>query len=64
MIIQYTGKKHFCRYCVQAFRKAEKLKCHIKDCFKVIGKQTINMSEKGKYVKFRNCEREKKNHHS
>ena len=30
------------------------LKCHIKDCFKINGKQTIKMPKKGEYVKFKN----------
>ena len=50
-------RKHFCRYCLQAFRTAGKLKCHIKDCFKINGKQTIKMPKKGEYVKFKNFER-------
>ena len=25
---QHRGRKHFCRYCLQAFRTAEVLKCH------------------------------------
>ena len=25
----HRGRKHFCLYCLQTFRKAEKLKCHI-----------------------------------
>ena len=33
------GRKHFCRYYLQAFRSEEILKIHIKNCFKVIGKQ-------------------------
>ena len=33
------------------------LKCHIKDYFKINGKQKIAMSEKGEYVKFKNYER-------
>ena len=33
------GRKHFCGYYLQAFRSEEILKTHIKDCFKVIGKQ-------------------------
>ena len=41
----YRGRKHFCRYCLQAFRTVEKLKCRIKDCFKINGKQTIPDSE-------------------
>ena len=35
------GRKHFCCYCLQAFRTTEKLKCYIEDCFKINGKQTI-----------------------
>ena len=50
----HWGRKHFCRYCLQAFVTEEILKCHIKDCFKVNGKQTIKMSKKDKYVKFKN----------
>ena len=33
----HRGRKHFCRYCLQAFGTVEKLKCHIKDCFKING---------------------------
>ena len=39
-------KKHFCRYCLQAFSTEEILK-HIKDCFKINGKQKIIMPKKG-----------------
>ena len=53
----HHGKKHFCCYCLQAFRTAGKLKCHIKDCFKINGKQTIKMSKKVKYIKFKNFRR-------
>ena len=52
----HCGRKHFCGYCLQAFRTAEKLKCHIKDCFKSNGKHTIKMPKKGEYVKFKNFE--------
>ena len=48
----HCGRKHFCGYCLQAFRTAEKLKCHANNCFKVNGKQTINMPKKGEYIKF------------
>ena len=44
-------------HCLQVFRKPEKLKCHIKDCFKINSKQTIKMSKKGVCVKFKNIER-------
>ena len=39
---------------MQAFRTVEKLKCHIKDCSKINGKQTIKMSKKGEYIQFKN----------
>ena len=52
----HQGRKHFC-YCLQAFRTAEILKCHIKDCFKINGKQTVKMPTKGEHMKFKNFER-------
>ena len=39
-------KKHFCRYCLQAFSTDEILKIHIKDCFKNNGKQKVIMHKK------------------
>ena len=50
----HHGRKHFCNYCWQAFRTAEKLKCHIKYCFKINCKQTIKMPKKGENIKFKN----------
>ena len=50
----HHGKKYFCRYCLQAFKTAEKLKCHIKDCFKINDKQIIKIPKKGEYIKFKN----------
>ena len=36
IIIHYiVEEKTFFRYCLQAFRTADVLKCHIKDCFKI-----------------------------
>ena len=32
------GREHFYCYYLQAFRTAEKLKCKIKDCFKINAK--------------------------
>ena len=61
--ILYRGRKHSCRYFLQGFRTAEKLKCHIKDSFKINGEETIKMSKKGEYIKFKNFGR-KKIHHS
>ena len=44
----YRGTKHFCWYHLQAFITEEILKHHISS------KQTIKMSKKGEYVKFKN----------
>ena len=47
MIIHYIVEENiFCRYYLLAFVTEETLKCHIKDCFKINGKQTIKMPEK------------------
>ena len=53
----HRGRKHFCYYCLQAFSPEEILKSHIKDCFEINGKQTIMVSKKGEYIKFKNFER-------
>ena len=53
----HRGRKHFYRYCLHAFIAEEILKHHIKDCFKINGKQMIKMPKKGEYVKFKNFER-------
>ena len=45
----HRERKHFLRYCLQAFKKAEKLKCHIK--------QRIRMPKNDEHVKFKNFER-------
>ena len=50
-------KTYFYRYCLQTFREKEILKRHIKDCFKINGKQKIIMPKKGEYVKFKNYEK-------
>ena len=44
---------HFCRYCLQAFSTEEILKRHMKDCFKINGKQKIMMSKKDESIKFK-----------
>ena len=56
--ILHRGRKHFCRYCLQAFGTAERLKFHIKDCFKFNSKQTIKMPKKVKYIKLKNLGRQ------
>lgn len=40
------GKNFFCCYCLKAFRTSEKLRCHIKYCLKINGKQRIKMQKK------------------
>ena len=42
----HHGRKYCCHYCLQAFRTAEKFKCHIKDCLKINGKQRNKMPKK------------------
>ena len=42
----HRWRKHFCLYCLQAFRTTEKLNCRIKNSFKINGKQTIKMPKK------------------
>ena len=56
----HRRRKNFCRYCLQAFRTAGSLKYHIKDCFKINGKQRMKISAMDEYVKFKNYERESK----
>ena len=47
MIIHYTvEEKHFCCYCLQPFSREETLNCHVKDYFKINGKQMIKIPEK------------------
>ena len=50
----HRGRKRFCRFSLQALSTEEILKRHIKDCFKINGKQRILMPIKGEYIKFRN----------
>ena len=55
--INYCIIKHFCCYCLQAVSTEEIVKHHIKDYFKINGKQKIIMSTKGEYVKFKTYEK-------
>ena len=56
VIIYYiVEKKRFCHYCLHVvivFIREEFLRSHIKDYFKINGKQTIKMSKKGENVKY------------
>ena len=56
----HRGRKNFCCYCLQVFSAEEILKSHIKDCFKINGKQKIMMPKKGEFGKFKNYERKVK----
>ena len=40
--------------------KLSLLKRHAKDCFKINGKQIINIPKKSKYVKFKKCQKKNK----
>ena len=42
----HLRRKHFCLYCLRAFRTAEKLKFHINDDFESNTKKQIKMPEK------------------
>ena len=53
----HRGRKHYCRYCLEAFRTADALKTHIKNCFKINGKQRSKMPKKKEYAEFKNYER-------
>ena len=41
--LSYLGKKFFCPCCLNASITKEIFKRHIKDCFQIIGKQTIKL---------------------
>ena len=51
------GRKFFCHFYLQAFSGKELLNSHMKDYFKINGKQRIIMLEKGTFVKFKNYKR-------
>ena len=54
IIILYTWKKHFCFYYLHVFNTEKLLKRHIKDCFKINGKNSIIMPKKGDFVNLKN----------
>ena len=56
-MFMYNHNKHFCLYFFKAFSTQEILKHHIKDCFKINGKQRIIIPKKDEYVKLKNYER-------
>ena len=48
----HRGRKHFCRYCLQAFSTEKRFKHHVKNSFEIDGKQIIKISKKVEYVNF------------
>ena len=56
----YCRRKHFYRYCLQAFSTPELLKSYIDDCLKINGKQMIKMLKSHEYVIVENYERKLK----
>ena len=53
IIIHYImGKKHFVIIVYKLFSTEEILKRHIKECFKINGKQSILMPKKGEFCQF------------
>ena len=46
VFVETPELKHFCRYCLHAFSIEEILKCHVKDYFKINGKQRIKVPKK------------------
>ena len=53
----HRERKDFCRYCLQAFSTEEISKCHVKDCFKINGKQRIKRPKQGECFTLKNYER-------
>ena len=47
----YCRTKHFCCYCLQNVNTEQTLKCNVKDCFKINGKQRTKLPRKGEYMK-------------
>ena len=52
--ILHRGKRHFC---LQTYSTEKRLKIHINDCFKISGKQTIQIPKKAECVRFKNYDR-------
>ena len=50
-------KKYFCRFYSESFSAKEIFQHHIKDCFKINGKQRIITPKKRKYTKLKNYKR-------
>ena len=57
MIIHYIVKENIFVVIVYTLSLQKTLKLHIKDCFKSNSKQTIKVTKRGEYVKFKDFER-------
>ena len=57
IILSIVKENIFVVIVYKVFSSEEILKIHIKDCFKINGKQRIIMPKKGEFVKFKNYER-------
>ena len=44
----HRGRKHLCRYCLQAFSEKKKMLC--KESFEINGKQITEMPRNGEHV--------------
>ena len=56
----HRGKKYFCGYCLETFSTEEIVKSDVNDCFKINGKQLIQMLKEGEYIKLKNnCKKNK-----
>ena len=53
----HRDRKHFCRYCLQAFSTAQILERHVNDCFEMDGKRLIKIAENSETVKFKDYTR-------
>ena len=53
----HPGRKHFCRYCLEAFSAEKTLKCHVKDSFEINSKQMIMTFKISEFVRLKNYER-------
>ena len=56
-MITIISWENFCCHCFQVYRTSDVLKCHIKDRFKINGKQRNKMITKGEYTRFKNYEK-------
>ena len=53
----HRGVKQFYRCCLRTSSTEETIESHIKECFKINGKQRLIMPPNDEFVKFKNYER-------